>query len=335
MLTIFFVKCFYKFTVCIIIKIGDNMRKDFTYKSKDNITNIHAYIWEPTVPVKAIIQISHGMLEHILRYEEFANAMNKLGILVCGNDHLGHGRSVQDIDHQGYFADENSYQIVLEDLNTLKDKVIETYPNVPYYILGHSMGSFIARNFIYNYNENISGVIIMGSGYHSAAKMRIGKIIAAITQFYHHGWFYRSPFLEKITTGGFHKFFAKGSDKNCWLAKDPEVVKKFNTDPLCQFKFTCNGYATLFEFILKSINKKAINNLPKDLPILILSGKDDPVGHFGKDIYKIENTYEKCGLKDVHIKQYNGMRHELLNEKDRSIVYNDIVNFVLNKKGED
>ena len=302
------------------------MRKDIYYKSQDNFTNIHACIWEPSCKIKAILQVSHGMIEHIKRYENFAEELNKNGILVCGNDHLGHGLSVIDNEHYGYFAANNADDILIEDVYSLTKLIKEDYKDTPYFVLGHSMGSFIIRNYIAKHGNDIDGVIISGTGYQSSFKMLFAKIITSIIQFYKRGWFYRSRFLANRTIGNYHKFFNNNENRYCWLTKDKNIIKSYESDPLCNFKFTCNGYFTMFSLI-QNANKIA-KKIHKNLPILFISGKDDPVGNFGKGIIKLTKKYENLGLNDIKVKIYNNMRHEVINETERAIVLNDIIQFI-------
>lgn len=308
------------------------MKQEINYKSQDGITNIHAVIWKPTTEIKAIIQISHGMVEHINRYENMALELNKQGILVCGNDHLGHGNSITSQNNYGYFCKKKQDQVLVADLHELTNIIKKDYPNIPYFLLGHSMGSFIARNYIESFSEDITGAIIVGSGYKSSFVTTSAKALTRITQFYHHGWYYRSPFLYMQTNGGFSKRFEEGKENPyCWLTTDEQIINEYKNDLLTNFKFTCNAYYGLFTLINKACKKSLCKKIRKDLPILIMSGKDDPVGNFGKDIYKIEKLYKSVDIKDVKIKLYNGMRHEILNEKNRVLVLNDIVNFINEK----
>lgn len=301
------------------------MKEEITYKSNDGITNIHAVIWKPTINIKAILQISHGMIEHIGRYEAFALELNKHGILVCGNDHLGHGSSVIDKDHYGYFAEKNGDTIVVDDLHTLTEEMKKNYPNIPYFLLGHSMGSFIARNYLAKYGTELNGALIVGTAYHSNLKMTGAKILTSIIQFYKRGWFYRSKYIENKTNGSYYKHFENNTNHHCWLTNDKNIIASYENDPLNKFRFTCNGYYTLFSLI-KSANKN-YKTIDKNLPLILLSGKDDPVGNFGKDIFKIYNDYKKVGL-NAKMKIYNNMRHEIINEVNKVIVINDIINFI-------
>ncbi len=305
------------------------MKEEIYYKSNDGITDIHAIIWKPTNEIKAIVQISHGMVEHINRYETFAKYLNNQGILVCGNDHLGHGKSVIDKDHYGYFCAKKQDKVVVDDVHELTMKIKKDYPNIPIYLLGHSMGSFIARNYIDYYSNELTGCIIIGSSYKSKTYMNICKIITWFTQFYHHGWFYRSPFLYKRTNTAFAKKFEEGKENpHCWLTNDQSVIESFKDDELANFRFTCNAYYGLFTLLKKACSKRLAKKIDHNLKLYILSGNEDPVGNFGKDIYKIEKQYKKVGIKNVKIKLYNGMRHELLNETNKLLVMNDIANFI-------
>lgn len=305
------------------------MKEEITYKSEDGITTIHAVIWKPSTEIKAIVQISHGMIEHINRYDSLARELNKHGILVCGNDHLGHGKSVIDSKNYGYFCKKNQDIVLANDLYNLTKMIKDQYPNTPYYLLGHSMGSFIVRNYLLYFSDDLTGAIIVGSGYKSSFTTTIAKIITRITKFYHHGWYYRSPFLYKQTNGGFSKRFEEGKENPyCWLTTDDVVIKNYKDDPLTNFRFTCNAYYGLFTLVQKACSKHQAKKINKNLKLLIQSGKDDPVGNFGKDIYKIEKLYKSVGIKNVKIKLYNGMRHEILNEQNRILVINDIINFI-------
>lgn len=302
------------------------MLNEINYQSKDNITDIHAVMWIPTTKVTAIVQIEHGMCEYIKRYADIAEILNEKGILVCGEDHLGHGESVIDPDHYGYIAAKRGDKILIDDAITLTGIIKEKYPNVPYYVLGHSFGSFIVRNYIAKY-EDINGAIIMGSSYQSPLKMNLAIVLTAIEQFYHHGWFYRSKLLHKLTVGNLNKYF-EDKRKYSWLTKNEEVISSFERDPLSNFEFTCNGYLNMFRLIKRSNNKKTYKNTNKDLPLFILSGNDDPIGDFKKGVLKVDKLYKKAKFNNVKLRIYNGMRHNILDERERIIVINDIITFI-------
>jgi alpha-beta hydrolase superfamily lysophospholipase len=302
------------------------MVNEINYPSKDGLTQIHAVMWVPTTKVNAILQIEHGMIEYIKRYENIVDIFNEAGILVCGEDHLGNGESVIDKDHYGYIATKRGDKLLVDDAITLTNRVKEKYPNVPYYILGNSLGSFIARNSV-ALNDNINGLIIMGSAYKSPFAMNLAIIETAIIQFYHHGWFYKSKFLKNKTVGKLYKYFEEKND-DAWRTKDEQVLLKVKNDPLLNFDYTCNGYLNMFRLVKNANKKRTYKKVNKDLPILIISGKDDPIGDFGKSVSKVNDFYKKCKFTNVKFKLYNGLRHELLNEVEKIIVINDIVNFI-------
>lgn len=303
------------------------MFKEIRYPSNDNITEIHACMWIPVGKINAILQIEHGMIEHIKRYESIAEILNNAGILVCGSDHLGHGESVIDREHYGYFASVRGDNILIEDAVRLTDLVKNKYPNIPYYILGYSFGSFLVRNYITKYDDKIDGAIIMGSAYHSPLKMNLAILYTAIHQFYHHGWFYRSKALKKMTIGNMHKYFEE-DDPNCWLTRNDEVLKSYDKDPKCNFSFTCNGYLNMFRLIKNANKKSSLKNIDGNLPLFIVSGRDDPVGNFGKRVEKLQRFYKNAKMSNVKLRIYNNMRHDILNEPERIIVINDIIAFI-------
>lgn len=303
------------------------MFKEIRYPSNDNITEIHACMWIPVGKINAILQIEHGMTSYIKRYESIAEILNNAGILVCGSDHLGHGESVIDREHYGYFASVRGDKILIEDAIKLTDLVKAEYPNIPYYILGHSFGSFLVRNYITKYDNEVNGAIIMGSAYHSPLKMDLAILYTAIHQFYHHGWFYRSASLKKMTIGNMHKYF-EDNDPNCWLTRNKEVLKSYANDPMCDISFTCNGYLNMFRLIKNANKKSALKNINKDLPLFIVSGGDDPVGNFGKRVERIYKFYKAAKMNNVKLKIYNNMRHEILSEPERIIVVNDLIAFI-------
>lgn len=297
------------------------------YLSHDHKTLIHAVRWIPDKEVKGILQISHGMVEFIERYEEFAEYMTKKGFLVTGNDHLGHGDSVRSKEQYGFFNEKNGNAVLLLDLYQLQRKTKELYPNVPYFLLGHSMGSFLARQYLCLYGKELDGAIIMGTGYHSRFEaklgMRLTKMIAAIK-----GWGYRSKFVNALAFGSYNRKFKPGRTDKDWLTKDEKIVDDYIKDERCQFLFTLNGYYNLFFSLAKLSNKDYIQKMSKNLPVLFVSGEDDPVGNFGKGVKKVVDTFKENGMKRVSCKMYPNDRHEILNELDRKKIYQDLYEWI-------
>ena len=294
----------------------------FRFLSSDKKTNIHAVKWEPEGEARAVLQISHGMIEYVERYEAFADFLTEKGFVVVGNDHLGHGNSVQSQEFWGYFAPEHGSDLVIEDLHQLRARTQAEYPGIPYFMLGHSMGSVLLRKYLSKYGKGLAGAVIMGTGTQTDRTVKMGrricKLIASVR-----GWNHRGGFVEKQVFSGNNKRF-ENEGQGAWLTKDREIVEAYNKDPRCTFQFTLNGFYNLFDTI-HYINQPAhIEAIPKDLPLFLISGEDDPVGDYGRGVRTAYDTYLRAGITDIDCKLYPTDRHEILNELDREIVYGDI-----------
>ena len=305
-------------------------KEEFYFASRDGEHKLHAVKWLPETgkPI-CILQIIHGMTEHIGRYEDFARFMAGKGVLVVGDDHLGHGLSVKDGELYGYFCKDDPATVLVRDEHRLKKMMQEQYPGVPYIILGHSMGSFILRNYLMRYGNGIDGAVIMGTGMQPKRAVQFGWLQASLlsTLF---GPKYVCHGMDKALFGVYNlKFQAGPNDSGHWASVNPENVKDFQSDPLCNFVFTANGFQTLMRLILNLYDEKKLAQMPKNLPILMVSGQDDPVGDFGKSVEKVFYSFEALGMEHVQLKLYPGDRHEILNEVDRQEVYGDIYRFVL------
>lgn len=309
-------------------------RSEFYYDSSDGRTKIHAIKWIPDNEIKAVLQVSHGMLEHIERYDDFAEYMMEQGIMVAGNDHLGHGSSIVSEENRGYFHENDGNKVLLEDMYTLLNTIKGEYPNVPYFILGHSMGSFLTRQFITIHSNEIDGVIISGTGQQSLGLIKFGifvtKVIAAIK-----GWKYRSKLVDFLALGGNNNKFKPARTKFDWLTRDNDIVDNYISDSRISFVFTLNGFYNLFYGILKMNEQENLKNISKELPMMFLSGEMDPVGNFGKDVSKAFNIYRDLGMNNITMNLYKGDRHEILNELDREQVYEDILLWILEFLTED
>ncbi len=295
----------------------------FKYPSADGRTQIHAIAWKPDQgEIAGILQISHGMIEYVERYEPFAEYLTEKGFVVAGNDHLGHGLSVVSQDDWGFFAPEKGSDLVVEDLNFLRMQMQKEYQDIPYFMLGHSMGSFLLRKYLSKYGRGLAGAVIMGTGTQKTVTVAAGKALCRFLALFK-GWHYRSPLVDQQVFSGNNKRFQAGSTDS-WLTKDAEIVKAYNSNPCCTFKFTLNGFYNLFDTI-HFINRKGnIQSIPRDLPMFFVSGEDDPVGNYGTGVKTAFDTYRKAGIKDITWKLYSGDRHEILNETDKEIVYEDI-----------
>ena len=302
--------------------------KEVYIPSTNNRNQLHVAIWEPERETKAILQISHGMVEYIVRYDNFAKHLNQQGILVIGNDHLGHGQSVLDESEFGYFGKEKGSAVV-DDLYEVTKYAKKQYgENIPYFLMGHSMGSFMARRYLMTYGEKITGAIISGTGYKAAPVLVAALFFTAVTKFFH-GERYRSPFLKWLAFHTYNRKIADVKTENDWLTRDAAVVAAYNENPYCKFSFTVNGYETLSDTI-KYIQKQSNwEKTPKQLPILMIAGEEDPVGSYGKDVKKVYKKYQQMGCSHIELRLYKDDRHELVNELDREAVYADISQWIL------
>ena len=302
--------------------------KEVYIPSINNRNQLHVAIWEPQRETKAILQISHGMVEYIVRYDDFAKHLNQQGILVIGNDHLGHGQSVLDESEFGYFGKEKGSAVV-DDLYEVTKYAKKQYgENIPYFLMGHSMGSFMARRYLMTYGEKITGAIISGTGYKTAPVLAVAFFFTAVTKFFH-GERYRSPFMKWLVFHTYNRKIADVKTKNDWLTRDAAVVAAYNENPYCKFSFTVNGYETLFGAIKYIQKQNNWEETPKQLPILMIAGEEDPVGSYGKDVKKVYKKYQQLGCNHIELKLYQDDRHELVNELAREVVYADISQWIL------
>lgn len=302
--------------------------KEIYIPSTNNRNQLHVAIWEPERETKVILQISHGMVEYIVRYDDFAKHLNQQGILVIGNDHLGHGQSVLDESEFGYFGKEKGSAVV-DDLYEVTKYAKKQYgENIPYFLMGHSMGSFMARRYLMTYGEKITGAIISGTGYKAAPVLVAALFFTAVIKLFH-GERYRSPFLKWLAFHTYNRKIADVKTENDWLTRDAAVVAAYNENPYCKFSFTVNGYETLSDTI-KYIQKQSNwEKTPKQLPILMIAGEEDPVGSYGKDVKKVYKKYQQMGCSHIELRLYKDDRHELVNELDREAVYADISQWIL------
>ena len=305
------------------------MKEEYYFPSADNITQIHVCVWKPEGEPKAILQIAHGMKEYIERYTEFAEVLSGHGILVVGNDHLGHGRSVSDEDAYSYFSAHIGPDDVLSDMHTLRLRVQKEHPGIPYFMLGHSMGSALARCYITRHSKGMDGAIIMGTFTASPVAVKAAKILCRVMARKKRRWKHFSKLIDNLAAGGYNKEFKKPETSVDWLSKNSENNKKYEKDPMCNHPFTVNAYYAMFEALAQSERVRLLDRIRKDLPILLVSGDEDPVGHHGKDIPRIAKWYKDEDIKDVEYKLYHGDRHEILNELDRHQVYEDLENWIL------
>jgi alpha-beta hydrolase superfamily lysophospholipase len=287
-----------------------------TLKSSDNQTELNLLHWPIDKP-KAIIQLIHGMAENIARYNDFALYLNGLGFAVIGHDHLGHGLSVNKQQPlYGYFGKAGAKNVIT-DIHRVKTWAKKRYPELPYFMMGHSMGSFALRNFLQDYPVDIQGAIFMGTG---TSPVHLKFFLPLLKKLSQKRAESTAPMIDKLAFGGYSKKFPEKGNFN-WLSKNQKNVANYEKDPLLGFTFTHNGFVTLFSLVQRANQKNWMQNLPLDFPLLIISGTDDPVGNFGKGPQKVYQKLKEAGLQHLDLQLLPGLRHEILLEEDYEKVY--------------
>lgn len=305
---------------------------DFHFSSSRPDTEIHCRMWSPEGEPRAVIQIVHGVAEHIGRYHEFASCLADHGYLAVGDDHLGHGLSVKDGSELGWFAEKDGWELIIRDEKTLRDRMREEYPGIPLILLGHSMGSFMARTYIGYYPDDFDLCILSGTGHTPGVVCRAGRMIAR-REIRRNGSKFRSKTLQQIAFGSYLKGIENPIGPNDWICRDEAVIRAYDADPLCGFTATA-GLMHDMMVGLESIGKNShIMKMKKDLPILLISGTADPVGGWGKGVQTVYDRFIGIGLQDVTIKLYPEARHEVLNEINKKEVWNDVLGWIGKKLG--
>lgn len=304
-----------------------SIKNELFFTSRDGISQIKAYTWSPdSGNIRGILQIVHGMNEYMGRYDDFANFITTHDILVVGEDHLGHGQSSSEKD-LGYFAPKDGDTILVRDVHRLKKIIQEQHPGIPYFILGHSMGSFILRKYMNWYGTGIQGALVSGTGYAPAATTSFAIFLTRLLGLFY-GDRHQSKLIDQIGFGSYTKKIPSPNTSKDWLTRDPEVVTRYINDPYCTFLFSLNAFRGLFKLIRHVCNEKNMRNIPKDLPIYLFSGLADPVGTYGKGPTTVFSKYQNLGIKDLSMKLYPEMRHETLNEIGKEEVYQDVLHWL-------
>lgn len=300
--------------------------EDVSFASKDgHSTCVGDLLYPEKGTPKAIVQIVHGMVEYIRCYERVANELVAAGYAVCGIDHIGHGRTSPDDSERGIYDHKTGASSMIEDQHTLRTQMQERFPGVPYVIFGHSMGSFVTRCYIDRHGDGLAGAVIMGTAWQPGSLIGASHFITSFIALFH-GWSYRSKFVDGIGVGGYNKAFEGTGAKTGyeWLSSDEARPVAYAADPDCGWMFSLSGYYLLADLLKEAEDKANIARVPKSLPVLIVSGGDDPVGSSGEGPRLTAEAYRAAGLGDVTLKLYDGARHEVLNEVCRDQVVSDI-----------
>ena len=301
--------------------------REFYLPSSDGKHKLRCMEWIPDGTIKAVLQITHGMVEHIERYREFCVWMAERGIVVIGHDHLGHGKTVSNREEFGYFGSKEGMTQVVKDIRRVTVYSKKKYPDQKLILLGHSMGSFLARKYLSVYKDGPDGFILMGTGAPPEALVSAGSLLAGTVRKLK-GEMYRSPLLYKLSLGNYNAKFKPVKTPYDWLTRDEFLSKDFGEDESCQFIFTTAAYQDFFRLILNVAKEEIAGHARTDAPILIISGDNDPVGDNGKGVRKVYERLHKAGVDRLEMVLYEGARHEILHEINRQEVFEDLYEWI-------
>lgn len=300
---------------------------EISLPSTDGRNTLHGEIYIPkSGTVKGVVQLSHGMVDHVSRYEVLADYLTANGYVFAGNDHLGHGKTVSDDSDFGFFAEKDGITFVLRDLHVMNKFLREKFPGIKPVIMGHSMGSFLSRLYVERYPNSVSGHIIHGTG-GPMPILPLGKALVNTVIFFR-GKRHRSKLVKNMAFMGYNSKFPKSEGKNAWLTREVERVDVRDSDKRTSFTFTVSAYRDLFTMVGSSNSKKWFELYPKSLRTLVMSGDMDPVGNYGKGPEYVYKHLLVAGAEDIGIKIYEGARHELFNESCREEVFSDTVKWL-------
>ena len=296
---------------------------DFYFNSSTGKNRIHVRRCVPDGQVRAVVQIMHGIAEHISRYDDFMAFLASNGFVAVGTDHLGHGQSIEKPEQMGFFAEKNGWDYIMKDEEILRLAMKQTYPNVPFVLFGHSMGSFFARMYAVLYPETLHALVLSGTG----GPNPLAGVGLALTEAIGRvkGRKHRSKFLNNMAFGQYLKRVDSPDTPYDWISRDKEVVARYAQDAKCTFIFTASAFHELMA-ILRAVNRPQwAQKVDKRLPVALFAGDADPVGDYGRGVESVYRALKDAGVKDVFLKLYPGARHEILNETNRAEVYADIL----------
>ena len=301
------------------------IKESFTFCAPDGV-EIHVYKWLPESKVKAAINIAHGMAETAARYERLAGELTKNGYAVYAEDLRGHGKTIKDPAHAGE-AGVDAFNMMLGDIHQLSGIIKEEFPAAPLFLLGHSMGSFLAQGYIARWGGELKGAILSGTAGPANMLAGIGQLVAYL-EMLRVGRKGKSNLLYSLSFGSFNKQFQPARTDFDWLSRDHAEVDKYIADPFCGGIFPAAFFYDMFKYLRQTHKRELISRIPQDLPLYIFSGSCDPVGANAKSVRLLINLYQKLGIKDLNFKFYPDGRHEMLNEINREEVMADVIKWL-------
>ena len=303
------------------------VKNDFSFHSADGKTAIHAVEWLPEGAPRAVLQVAHGVAEYILRYAPLGAFLAERGIAVVGNDHLGHGRSVAPGAARLYFGPKGSWNTVVDDLYAFRGMEGRKFPGVPYFLLGHSMGSFLVRTYLIRYPGTVDGAVLMGTGQMPPAMVTAGQVVAA-AESRKLGEDKTSPVVTRLAFDTYNKIFAPNRTGFDWLSMDQGNVDGYIADPLCGGNASVGLFRELLSGMKFVEDRRNVKKMNMNTPILFVSGSMDPVGECGKGVQRAFRSFQRVGVRDLRMKLYPGARHEILNDVCRDLVERDLLGWM-------
>lgn len=299
----------------------------FRFPSSDGIHQIYAAEWLPEGQPRGVVQIVHGISEYVERYDRFARFLTEQGFVVCGEDHLGHGKTAEVDGVFGWFAAEDGWNKVLTDIHTLHEMQGEKYPGVPYFFFGHSMGSFLTRSYLLLWPDALSGAVISGTGQEPDALIRGGHALTSALVRAGKGKEHNTLVLA-LSMGSYNRAFRPNRTAVDWISRDEAVQDAYVADPFCRFSPTTGMFHDMLGGLLTIGDPRKLITMDKDTPIFFLSGDKDPVGQMGKGVVKVYELFKNAGCTDVTLKLYRDGRHEMLNELNYEQVHKDVLEWL-------
>ena len=300
--------------------------QEHTFLSANKVNTIYVRSRLPEGPVRATVQIVHGLAEYVDRYDEFMEYLSQAGFAVYGNDHIGHGNSVHE-DRWGYVGEQAGWSIMLTDILTLSRQIRTAHPDVPHFLFGHSMGSFLARSFLIKYPDLHDGCVICGTG-HPARAVTMGARTLAAIEIKRHGPGYYSEMLDGVMNKQYNGGYDNPRTAFDWISSDPNRVDEYIADPKCGFVPTAGLLGEILKALSFITSPRNIEKMAKDVPVYFISGAEDPVGELSQGVIRAYKAFLKAGMKDVSLKLYPNLRHEILLDVDRDEVMTDVLNWL-------
>lgn len=293
------------------------------YPSANGQSRVAYYVLEPeqTAP-RGVVQISHGIYEYFARYTAFAKYLCSLGYIVCGNDHIGHGASVMRPAELGFFAPRNGWQYLVDDVATLTRLLHTRYPALPFFLLGHSIGSLLVRLCLPEIGGLLAGCILVATAGPTFAAQSGSYLANSVAR--KRGSTFRSGQLNALFFRGYNRKITQPRTVFDWLSRDENVVALYQSDEKCNFIYTATGFRDLCTLLVRANRLQVFRHTPHTLPLFLLAGDKDPFGQYGDGVRRVAGLYRSAGVRDIEMVFYKGARHDVLNELGRMGVYGDI-----------